>query len=297
MALTTQGNWQSLTQRDLSLIFLDQLHGFPSMLPRLYRFKKAEQGTEYDLLTTAFGLPKTFTDSVYYDQAVEGYKKYVQETQYALGFAVTRQLMRNDLYGAVKDRASNLADSFRLLRETQGAFPFVNAANGSFTVGDTLSLANSAHTSVLGGATQSNTNSLAFSAPNLQTVRLAMKKTKDDRGILQTNIPDLIMAPMDLEDLVYEILETQGKVDGANNNRNYQEGRYDAVIWDNFLTSATNWGLVNSKLMKERLIFREWEPVSFMRSGEFDSLATKLAGYTSFGISSAEWRFINWSTN
>lgn len=297
MALTTAGSWPSIVQRDLSMIFLDQLHGFPSMLPNIYRFKKAEQGTEYDLATTGFGLPKVFTDSIFYDQALEGYKKAINETQYALGFAVTRQLLRNDLYGVIRDRVSNLADSFRLLRETQGAFPFVNAFNSSFTTGDGLSLGNAAHTSAVGGASQSNTNSLAFSAPNLFANANSMKKLLDDRGIAQTNIPDLILAPMDIADVVYEVLESMGKVDTAMNNRNYLEGRYKAIIWDNFLSSTTNWFLCNSKLMKERLVFREWEPVSFMRSGEFDTLATKFAGYTSFGISSVEWRWVYASSN
>ena len=290
--ITTSANWPSVVQRDLSCVFLDQLHGFPSMLPLLYRFMKATQGTEYDLATAGLGLPKVFTDSIYYDQPLEGYKKYVQETQYALGMTVTRQLLRNDLYGAVRDRVSSLADSFRLLRETQGAFPFVNAFSTAFTVGDSNPLCYATHTSAIGGPSQSNTSSLAFSAANLQTNRIAMKKFMDDKGIPQTNIPDMIIAPLDLEDQVYEVLESMGKVDTANNNRNYHEGRYKAVIWDNFLTSTSNWFLVNSKLMKERLIFREWEPVSFMRSGEFDTLATKFAGYTSFGISSVEWRWV-----
>ena len=293
--VTSSANWPSIVQRDLSLVFLDQLHGFPSMLPRLYRFMKATQGTEYDLLTTGFGLPKVFTDSIYYDQPQEGYKKFVQETQYALGFIVTRQLLRNDLYGVIRNRASDLANSFRLLRETAGAFPFVNAANAAFTVGDGNPLAYASHTSPVSAITQSNTNSLAFSAPNLQANRLQMKKWLDDRGIPQTNIPDLILAPMDLEETVYQVLKSMGQLDTANNNRNYSEGRYDAVIWDNFLTSSSNWGLINSKLMKERLVFREWEPTSFMRSGEFDTLSTKFAGYTSFGISTPEWRWVNWS--
>ena len=49
MAVINTGQWPSIVQKDLSLIFLDQYRGTPSMLPLLYRFKKAEQGTEYDL--------------------------------------------------------------------------------------------------------------------------------------------------------------------------------------------------------------------------------------------------------
>lgn len=297
MAITSSAQWPSVTQRDLSLVFVDQYRGWPSMLPLLYRFMDAEQGTEYDLEAGDVGSVQLFTGSINYTGFQEGYKKSVQETQYALGLVVTRQLLRNDLYGAVRESVRNMADSFRQLRESQGAFPFVNAFNGSFTTGDGLSWCNSAHTSANGGPSFSNTSTLPFSAPNIQTNRLAMKKLPSNVGNVILNIPDMLIVPMDLEDQAYEILESMGKVDTAMNNRNYSEGRYKLVVWDNFLTSASNWWMANSARMNRELIWRDWEKTTFMRSGEFDTLATKWAGYTSFGVSTVEPRYIFGSSN
>lgn len=297
MAIVNSAQWPSVTQKDLSLLFVDQYRAWSSMLPILYKFKTAEQGTEYDLEVGDFPAVQLFTGSIPYVPVTEGYKKSVQETQYALGLTVTRQLLRNDLYGAVRASVRNMADSFRQLREQQGAFPFVNAFNGSFTTGDGVSLCNSAHTNANGGANFSNTNSLAFSAPNIQANRLAMKAFPSNAGNIIQNVPDMLLVPMGLEDVAYEILESMGKVDTSMNNRNYSEGRYKLVVWDNFLTSSTNWFLLNSDRMRQELIFREWEKTSFMRSGEFDTLATKWAGYTSFGISSVEPRWIFGSSN
>lgn len=297
MPIVNSAQWPSVTQKDLSLLFIDQYRGWPSMLPLLYRFKMAEQGTEYDLEIGDFPAVQLFTGSIPYVPVTEGYKKSVQETQYALGLVVTRQLLRNDLYGAVRETVRTMADSFRQLRESQGAFPFVNAFNGSFTTGDGLSLCNSAHTNANGGANFSNTNSLAFSAPNIQANRLAMKAFPSNAGNVISNVPDMLLVPMQLEEQAYEILESMGKVNTAMNNRNYSEGRYKLVVWDNFLTSSTNWFLLNSQRMQRELIFREWEKTSFMRAGEFDTLATKWAGYTSFGISSVESRWIFGSSN
>lgn len=297
MAITSSAQWPSVTQRDLSLVFVDQYRGWPSMLPLLYRFMDAEQGTEYDLEAGDVGSVQLFTGSINYTGFQEGYKKSVQETQYALGLVVTRQLLRNDLYGAVRESVRNMADSFRQLRESQGAFPFVNSFNGSFTTGDGLSLCNAAHTSANGGPNFSNTSTLPFSAPNIQTNRLAMKKLPSNVGNVILNIPDMLIVPMDLEDQAYEILESMGKVDTAMNNRNYSEGRYKLVVWDNFLTSTSNWWMANSARMNRELIWRDWEKTTFMRSGEFDTLATKWAGYTSFGVSTVEPRYIFGSSN
>lgn len=297
MSIVNSGQWPSVTQRDLSLVFVDQHRGYPSMLPFLYNFQEATQGTEYDLEVGDFPAVQLFTGSIPYVPITEGYKKSIQETQYAVGFVVTRQLLRNDLYGAVRKTVRGMADSFRQLREQQGAFPFVNAFNGSFTTGDGLSLCNSAHTNANGGANFSNTSTVAFSAPNVQANRLLMKAFPSNAGNIISNIPDTLLVPMALEDVAYELLESMGKVDTSMNNRNYSEGRYKLIVWDNFLTSSTNWFMLNSQRMKEELIFREWEKTSFMRSGEFDTLATKWAGYTSFGISTVEPRWIMGSSN
>jgi hypothetical protein len=297
MAITNSGQWPSVVQRDLSLVFVDQYRGWPSMLALMFNFMPATQGTEYDLETGDFPAVQLFNGSISYVPVTEGYKKSVQETQYAVGFIATRQLLRNDLYGAVKGTVRNMADSFRQLREQQGAFVFVNGFNGAFTTGDGLSLFNSAHTNANGGPNFSNTNSLAFSAPNLQNNRLLMKAFPSNAGNTIMNVPDTIIVPMQLEDLGYEILESMGKVDTSLNNRNYSEGRYKLIVWDNFLTSPTNWFLVNSERMRRELNFREWEKVSFMRSGEFDTLATKWAGYTSFGISTVEPKWGMGSSN
>jgi hypothetical protein len=297
MAIVTSAQWPSVVQKDLSLVFVDQYRGFPSMLPLIYRFKMAEQGTEYDLETGDIGNPQVFNGGIYYDTVSEGYKKSVQETQYALGLSVTRQLLRNDRYGAVRDTVGLIAQAFRHLRESQGAFPFVNAFNGAFTTGDGLSWCNAAHTSNNGGPNFSNTNTLAFSAPNIQANRLLMKKIPSNRGNPILNIPDTLIVPMDLEDIAYEILESMGKVDTANNNRNYAEGRYKLIVWDNYLTSATNWWMSNSKRMNQELVWRDWEKTSFYRSGEFDTLTTKFAGYTSFGVSTVESRYLFGSSN
>ena len=291
------GQWSYVVQKDLSLVFVDQYRGFPSMLPLLYRFKMAEQGTEYDIETGDIGSPQILNGQIYYDTVTQGYRKSVQETQYALGLVVTRQLLRNDLYGAVRDSVGLIAQAFRHLRESQGAFPFVNSFNGSFTTGDGLSWCNSAHTSANGGPNFSNTNSLAFSAPNIQNNRILMKQIPSNRGNPIMNCPDTLLVSMNQEDVAYEILDSMGKVDTANNNRNYSEGRYRLIVWDNYLTSATNWWLINSLRMKQELVWRDWEKTSFYRSGEFDTLTSKFAGYTSFGVSTVQPRYIFGSSN
>lgn len=290
--LVSAAQWPAIVQKDLSLVFMNQFRDIPSMLPLIYRFKKAEQGIEYDLETGDVGVVPAFDGEITYDTVQQGYTKSVSETEYSLGLKVTRRLLRNDLYGVIRDKTAALAQSFRHLRETRGAFPFVNAFNTSFTVGDGLQLCSTAHTSKYGGSNQGNSGTTAFSAAAVQATRLLMKKFKTNRDNPLVNIPDLMVIPMDLEDKAYEIIKSMGKVDTSVNNRNYHEGRYDVIVWDNYLTSSTRWYMCNSSMMRQKLVFREWEPTQFFRSGEFDTLVSKFAGYTSFEVSSVEWRWV-----
>jgi hypothetical protein len=242
--MLTAGKWPSIVQKDLSLIFLDQYRDFPSMLPLIYRFKDAEQGVEYDLETGDSGVVPEFGGEIAYDDINEGYKKSVSEREYAYGIKITRRLLRNDLYGVIQDKTRSLADSFRSLREVQGAATFNNAFS-TFTVGDGLSLCNAAHTSKVGGSNQSNTGTAAISAANVFATELLFKKLKTNRDNIMYNLPDTLILPMDYTEKAYEILRSVGKVDYNINNRNYLEGRYKAIIWDNFLTSSTAWFMVN----------------------------------------------------
>jgi phage major head subunit gpT-like protein len=291
MATIGVGNWGSVVQKDLSLIFLKKYKDFKSMLPYIFQFKDAEQGTEYDLETGDIGEFEEFNGEVQYSDWKEGYKKSVTEVEYSKGLKFTRRFLRNDLYGVAEAAVRRLAEAARAKREILGAQVFNNAFT-TFTVGDGNPLCYSAHTSKVGGSNQSNTGSLAFSAANLFTVQNYFKKFKTNADQIMWNIPDTIIAPMDLEQDIYEVIKSAGKVDTDFNNRNYLKGRYNAIIWDNFLTSTSAWFLVNSEMMKDHLIFREWEPVQFYRSGEFDTMVLKLAGYFSCAVSTVEWRWV-----
>lgn len=291
MATISQGAWGSVVQKDLSLVFLNNYSDFESMLPLIFRFKDAEQGTEYDLEMPDLPAVGTFRGDIDYVDAQEGYKKAVTETEYAQGLKFTRRLLRNDLYGAVQGLVGTMAQRFRALRETVGANVFNNAF-GSFTVGDGLSLCNSAHTSRNGGANQSNTGTAALSAANVFATGNSMLKFKSNTDQIITNTPDTLIVPLDLAEKAYEIISSSGKVDTSVNNRNFHEGRYKLIVWPNWLTDADSWFMVNSKRMRDQLVFREWEATEFARSGDFDNKVSKYAGYTSFGISTVEWRWV-----
>ena len=291
-ALATQANWPRIVQKDLSMVFADQYRQRESMLGAVVTMKDATQGTEYDLETGDIGELSEFNEgSINFSSPTEGYRKSVEEVQWALGIKATRQLLRNDLYGVLRNRAAALADSARDKREAVGASPFVDGFTSQFTTGDTLSLFNTAHTNRQNSSTQGNRGTSAFSPAAVEATRLLMLKFQTNAGNKMAVRMDTLILPADLEEKGYEYIKSSGKVDTANNNRNFHQGRYKLIVWENYLSDVNNWFAADSVLMKRYLLYREWEPTQFFRSGEFDTLVSKYAVYLSVNISCVDWRF------
>jgi len=290
--ILTQGNWPSIVQRDLSEVFLDQYRDFTSMLPYLFRFVDATQGTEFDLETGDIGVVPAFDGSIRFDEAKEGFKKSTTEVEYALGLKVQRKLLRNDLYDVIRNEVGLLAQAFRQKGENIGASIFNNAFNTTHTVGDGLALCSTAHTSYVGGSNQCNPGTSAPSAANVEATRINMVQFVTNRDNIRVSQPDLLLVPTDLHETAWEIINSYGKVDGSNNNRNFHYGKYNLAVWDNFLTDTNNWFMLDSKLMKKYNKYRHWEGTSFFKSGEFDTITQKYAGYKSCNVSSVEWRYV-----
>ena len=287
-----QANWSYFVQKDLSEHFGVSYGEFESMLPALFDDRDPDQAIVYQALMGDLGSVPVFDGEVSYDDTKQSYRKSTEEIEYALGIKVTKKLRRNDLYGLVQQQVRLLATRFRSAREGIGADIF-NGAFSSTTVADTLSLCHTAHTSDVGGSTQGNSGTSAFSPANVEATRRLMIQIKTNRDNIQAaTYPDMLLVPTNLEEAAFELIKSKGKVDTAQNNENFHKGRYKLAVWHNWLTDQNNWFMINSKLMKEYLAFYEWNPVEFFYAGEFDTLTSKHAGYMSCNVSAVDWRFI-----
>lgn len=286
-----QGNWSYFVQKDLSHHFATEYEEFESMIPALFTPREPDQAIVYEAVVGDLGSVDVFDGEITFDETKQSYRKAVEEVEYALGVKVTKKLRRNDLYGIVQTRVRRLAQRFRAKREGICSDLF-NGAFSTSTVADTLSLCNSAHTSDVGGSTQSNSGTSAFSPANVEATRRLMIKFKSNRDNITTTFPDMLLLPTNLEEQGYELIKSKGKVDTAQNNANFHEGKYKMAVWHNWLTDQNNWFMINSKLMEEYLSIYEWNPVEFFFAGEFDTLTSKHAGYMSINVSAVDWRFV-----
>ena len=79
-----------------------------------------------------------------------------------------------------------------------------------------------------------------------------------------------------------EIINSKGKVDTANNNANFHQGKYKLVIWDR-LTDSNNWFLTDYSMQKEYLLWWNREPNQFFQDKDSNTMVAIYLGYYRVG--------------
>ena len=226
-------NWPDLLEKDFRKIFQDQYQVLPKMVPDLFNVLKSDSAFEKSSAVGQVPDFIEFTGKVSEVSPTQGYDKTHTFTEYAAKIEIQRKLAADDQYRVMSRYPKNLSTSASRSREKLGTQIYDLAFTFEPTDGDGAELCAADHGSnVAGVANQSNEGTLALSATNVETVRLAMHGFKDDIGELISMQMDTITIPRALEQTGWEIINTKGKVDTANNNANFHKGKYKLIVWD-----------------------------------------------------------------
>ena len=211
------------------------------MVPDLFNVLRSEAAFER---TSAVGqVPDyvEYTGKVSEVSPAQAYDKTHTFTEYAAKIEIQRKLAADDQYRVTSRLPRGLATSASRSREKLGSQLFSLAFTFEPTDGDGAELCASDHGSnVITTSAQSNEGTSSLSATNVETTRINMHGLKDDQGELISVNPDTITIPRNLEQTGWEIINTKGKVDTAENNANFHQGKYKLVVWDR-LTDTNNW--------------------------------------------------------
>lgn len=185
----------------------------------------------------------------------------------------------------------NLATAASRSREKLGASIFDLGFTYEPTDGDGAELFASDHGSnVAGVAAQSNEGTSALSATAVETTRINMHNFRDDIGEKISVMMDTIIVPRDLEQTGWEIINSKGKVDTANNNANFHQGKYKLVVWDR-LTDTTDWFGSDYNMQKEYLLWWNREPNQFFQDKDSSTMVAIYLGYYRVGTGWDDWRW------
>lgn len=267
----------------------------------LFETQSSNKAYEEDVQIVGFGVApvKAQGAGVTYDSEIQGPTTRYTHVAYALGYIVTHEELKDDLYEEVsKTRASALARSFRQTKERVAANVYNRATTSGYTGGDGVVLLSTAHPNTSGGT---YSNKLAVDADlseaSLEDLIIQIMQAKDDRGLLINLMPkSLHIAPANYFN-ANRILGSEYQVDTANNNINVLKAMNAlpmGIKVNHYFTDADAYFIRTD--VPNGMKHYEREAMMFDQDNDFDTMNAKAKGYERYSFGWTDPRAVYGST-
>jgi hypothetical protein len=248
---------------------------YPVEYTSLFDKHTSSRAWEEDVGTSGLGLAiqKGEGAPVSYDSERQGFINRYQHTVFALGFAITREMMEDDQYDIVgKRKAEGLAFSMRQTKEIIAANVYNRAFAAAFTGGDGVAMIANNHPNIAGG-TYSNLLGTAadLSEASLEQACIDIAGFTNDRGLLIAVRPETLIIPRQLMFEAKRILQSDGRVGTDLNDLNALKtmGVVPKVVTNHYLTDVDAWFIRTN--VKHGLKYFERRADSFDMDNDFDT--------------------------
>ena len=264
----------------------------------LYDIRSSDKAYEQGVQVTPFGLApvKPQGSAVSYDGEVQGAVTTYQHVAYALGYIVTYEEMRDNLYKEVATRRAE-ANAFSMQQtvENVGAFLYNNAFSSTFfTTADGRPLCDTAHVNATGG-TFSNALSPAadLSEASLEDITIQIMGATNDTGLLINLMPRSLHIARQEWYNANRILNSVLQSDTANNNINVLKATNafpEGIKLNHYFTSAHPW-FIRTNAPNGMTFFWRDEPM-FDQDNDFPTKNALAASYMRFSVGCTDPRGI-----
>lgn len=295
------GSFGDLLDPRFQKIFVETLKPLPDMLGEVYTMvpSNGRNNMTWSEVGTLTDWDE-FTGTVAYSSLSQGYDVTMTPVEWTKGTQVTRKLYDDDQYHIMDQKPKAMAESLHRTRQKHGARIFNNAFSIDslfYSHSEGVALCSNSHTTTSGASTASgfdNLTTASLTATAVFALRLQMIGYRGDQAEKIDIMPDELWYPPDLSEQAFEIVKSQGKVDTANNNRNFHEGRYKTYEW-NYMTDTNNWFMCDSSLRRQFLFWCDRIPAEFAMVEDFDTLVAKWRGYGRWAMTYVNWRWLGGS--
>lgn len=264
----------------------------------LYDIRTSDKAYEQGVQVTPFGLApvKGQGAPVTYDGELQGVVNTYTHIAYALGYIVTYEEMRDNLYKEVATRRAE-ANAFSMNQtvENIAAFPYNNAfATTYFTTGDGASLVSASHVNATGG-TYSNalTPAADLSEAALEDLTIQIMGAQNDTGLLINIMPESLHIGRQEWYNANRILQSVLQSNTANNNINVLKATNafpKGIKMNHYFQSAHAW-FVRTNCPNGMTFFWRDEPM-FDQDNDFDTKNAKAASYMRLSVGCTDPRGI-----
>ena len=258
--------------------------------PDLFETDTSDKAYEEEVEITGFGLApvKPQGKQIFYDTETQGAISRYTHVAYALGYIVTYEELRDNLYEVVsKRRAQQLAYSMRQTKENILAAIYNQGFNSSYVGGDGVSLFSNAHPTLSGNQSNLLSTAADLSEVSVEDLCIQIMQTSNNRGLKISTLPQSLHVPTQLWFDANRIYHSVLQNDTANNAINVLRatGVFPKGIKVNhYFSSATAW-FIRTNIPRSVQYF-ERDKISFDQDNDFDTKNAKAACYERY---SAYW--------
>lgn len=294
-------NFGDLIDKRVTKLFYDELKALPDYVSTLFNVESSSDAYETSSEIGALDDFVEFSGTVSYGSQNQGYDVRATHVEFTKGIQIERKLYDDDRHVVWQRRPVELANAAVRTRQKHAA----RVLNNAFSVDsyfyshtEAVALCSNSHTTTSGASTASGFDNLvtsSLSAVSMSSARIQMQGYRDDMGNRYYSMPDELWIPIDLFETAQEIVQSQGKIDSANNNVNVHNGKFKIMPNDqgwNYLTDTNNWFLCDGRLRKRFLVWYERVPLEFAMAEELDTLIAKWRSYMRYSLMYQNWRFI-----
>lgn len=237
-----------------------------------------------------------FTGTVSYGTQSQGYDTTATPIEFVKGIQIERKLKDDDQYNIMDQRPRGLATAYQRTRQKHAARILNNAFsvdNFFYINSEGVALCSNSHTTNSGASTANgfdNLGTASLTATAVFSARNQMIGYRGDQAERISVMPDELWFPPERSEEAFEIINASGKLDTANNNPNFHQGRYTPHEW-NYMADANNWFMFDGSMKKQMLFWLDRVGVEFAMVEDFDKLIAKWRGYSRHGNAHTDWRF------
>lgn len=280
----TTSNWPFVTTlSQMDMVIFQEFDEREVVGRQIFNVKDSSQYQEDTITIGGVGImpQKLEGQPIIYTQAREGFRKTYAHLDYGNGVRVTRNLLRDDMYGVIEDLAQELARAARATEETILANHFNNGFSSSFAGPDGKELFATDHVREDGSAYANELTSAAdLSQTSLEQAMIDFSDFRDGGGKRIVLEPAILLVPKELKFVGYRLTNSNltlvADSDANQNAVNPMKGLLDVLVW-NYLTDTDAWFLLANK-NEHKLMLYDREPFWTDYEYDFDTKDYKVSG-------------------
>lgn len=306
MAEMTAADFQTFIDRRYSTIYDEEYASTIDQLPMFFSMETSDSFEERRGSVGELPVWTAFGGNLTYEQFYEQYNAVATHIEFTQAYRTQRSILDDDLTGILRgDRYRKMVNSGIVTRQKHGArlWNFMPSNDTFFyNRSEGVPIASDSHTTRTPGVSTTtgfdNLTTAELAPTSFRAARQQMRRFANDQGDIANVIPDTLVVPIELEQRGQEILFSPGDPDNARRTMNPEQNSAEIMV-PLHMTDASDWGLVNQKMMKESNLWfdhHKYVKPDFRSILDFETYQLKCSGYMRYSWLTFTWRWVIWAS-